>query len=105
MAIMDRRILGYVNQFPAAPSGSTGGGGGSITIQNNESGFMLKATGGSSTIAGVEEISYDGSTFAIESDVYVKSSKKFYIDGTDSSGAGTKYRIGIEGGILKVEEQ
>lgn len=105
MAIMDRRILGYTNQFPAAPSGSVGGDGNATDIQNNVSGYMLKATGDPTTIAGVEDVIYDGSTLLVAGDMYVKSSKKFYLDGTDSAGGSKKYRIGIVGGILKVEEQ
>jgi len=98
MPILDVRILGPLSQFPV----STSGGGGDLTINNNTSGYMLKATGGASTISGVGEIKFDGSNLEITTDLYVKSSgNNLFLDGTNDEGSSTKYRIEIVGGMLR----
>jgi hypothetical protein len=98
MAIIAKRILGPLNQFPVEAAQ----GGGSLTIQNNVSGRLLRATGGASTISGVTGLSFDGDEFDVSMDLYVQGSgNNLFIDGTNDSGTSTKFRIEIVGGVLK----
>ena len=98
MSIIAKRILGPVSQFPVAVAQ----GGGSITIQNNVSGRLLRSTGASDTISGVTGLSYDGDEFDVSMDLYIQGSgNNLFIDGTDAAGSSTKYRIEIVGGLLK----
>ena len=98
MPIIAKRILGPVSQFPVEAAQ----GGGSLTIQNNVSGRLLRATGGASTISGVTGLAYDGDEFDVSMDLYIQGSgNNLFLDGTDETGSSTKYRIEIVGGLLK----
>ena len=100
MSILGKRILGRLNQFPVA---SSGGGGGGVTIQNNVDGRLLKATGGSSTISGISQLTFDGSELDVSTDLYIQGSgNNLFLDGTDQTGTTKKYRIEIVGGVLSV---
>ena len=98
MAILDRRLMGPVNQFPVSGSG----GGGSISITNNTDGNILTATGESGRIEGLTNFKYDGALTA-STDLYVSGTgNNLFINGTDSTGSLKSDSVGIEGGRLVV---
>ena len=100
MAILDRRLLGQVNQFPVSGSG---GGGGSITIDNNTDGNVLTATGETNRIEGLTNFKYDGALTA-STDLYISGSgNNLFINGTDATGSLKRYEIKVVGGRLVVQ--
>ena len=101
-----QRILGPINSQAGGESiPSTGGGGGSVTINNNVDGNLVKATGVSNTLTGLSELTFDGSTFTTNTDFYVSgSSNSFFMNGTNVAGVRRKFRIDITSGILQIVE-
>ncbi|OUX53767.1 MAG: hypothetical protein CBE47_02435 [Pelagibacteraceae bacterium TMED287] len=99
MAIIDRRIMGPVTQFPVSGSG---GGGTDLTINNNTLGNILTATGQGDTISGLTNFKYDGALTA-STDLYISGSgNNLMINGTDATGSLKRYELKIEGGRLVV---
>ncbi len=103
---LQRRILGPISsQMGGSSVPSSGGGGGSLTIQNNVAGAMLMATGQANKISGVTELSWDSATSTLSSsaNIYVSGSTNYlYLQGTDSEGNPTQFKVAIEGQILKI---
>tara|TARA_Y100000004_G_scaffold159877_1_gene187001 strand:+ start:88 stop:420 length:333 start_codon:yes stop_codon:yes gene_type:complete len=100
-----RRTLGPINTEMGGdpnPSGSAGGGG-STTIENNVDGYMIKATGQSDKISGVEEFQFDGAALKAQADLQVSGSgNNLFIQGSDSEGnLNRMFRIEVSGGIFK----
>lgn len=101
MSILDRRLLGPINQFPV----SSGGSGGSVTINNNVDGYMLRATGLANTIEGVPQLKWDSTNTALSasSDVYISGSNNYlYLHGTDHTGQTIRFKIEVSGSVFKV---
>ena len=99
MAILDRRLMGPVTQFPVSGSG---GGGSDLTINNNTLGNILTATGQGSSISGLTNFRYDGALTA-STDLYISGSgNNLMINGTDATGSLKRYELKIEGGRLVV---
>jgi len=99
MAILDRRLMGPVTQFPVSGSG---GGGTDLTINNNTNGNILTATGQSDQITGLTNFKYDGALTA-STDLYISGSgNNLMINGTDATGSLKRYELKIEGGRLVV---
>jgi hypothetical protein len=102
-----KRTLGPVNQFPV--SGSSGGGGSSLTISNNTPGNILMATGEANRIEGVPHLTYAsssaGASLSASTDLYVSGSGNYlYLNGTDENGLLRKIKVAFEGGMLKVSQ-
>jgi hypothetical protein len=100
-----KRTLGPVNQFPV--SGSSGGGGSSLTITNNTAGNILMATGEANRIQGIPDLSYQsasaGSSLSASTDLYISGSGNYlYINGTDQDGLLKKIRVAVNGAMLVV---
>ena len=97
-----RRDLGYVKfQRPAENSS----GGGSLTINNNVSGYLLKATGISNTIEGVPQLQWDSARTALTAsgDIYVSGSANYlYLNGTNAAGHTIKFKVAVDGSILRI---
>jgi len=107
MAVLgSRRVLGPINVEMGGdpnPTGSSGGGG-SVTINNNIDGYMVKATGVSNTLSGLSAFTYNGSSaFTMQADLQVSgSSNNLIIQGSDASGnENVLYRIEVSGGLFK----
>ena len=103
MGILDRRILGLTTQFPVSGSSSSGGGG--ITITNNVSGYILKATGVANPVEGIPNLRWDSTNTALSAsgDVYISGSSNYlYLHGIDDTGATVRFKVDIAGNILKV---
>jgi len=101
-----RRILGPINIEMGGdpnPSGSSGGGGGTLEIENNVEGYMLKSVGDSSKISGVEALQFDGFDVRATADLYVTGSgNNIFFQGSDAEGnLNVLYRIEVSGGIFK----
>jgi|TARA_R110000824_G_scaffold34500_3_gene109348 hypothetical protein len=99
------RDLGYV-KFQRGDSNS--GGGGSVTITNNVSGYLLKATGIANTVEGIPQLQWDSTNTALSAsaDVYVSGSTNYlYINGTNELGHAIKFQVQVEGGMLKIVRQ
>jgi len=101
-----QRILGPISSQAGGESiPATGGGGGSVTINNNVDGYLVKATGVADTLTGLANLNYNGSTFTTNTDLYVSgSSNNLFINGTNDGGVRRKFKIDIVGGILTVSE-
>ena len=99
MAILDRRLMGQVTQFPVSGSG---GSGTDLTINNNTNGNILTATGQSDQITGLTNFKYDGALTA-STDFYISGSgNNLMINGTDPTGSLKRYELKVEGGRLVV---
>ena len=99
-----RRTLGpIISEMGGDPNPSSGGGGGSITIENNVDGYMIKATGQSDKITGVEEFQFDGAALKAQADLQISGSgHNLIIQGSDSDGnLNRMFRIEVSGGIFK----
>ena len=103
-----RRMLGPINTVMGGDSeGSSGGGGGSLTINNNVDGYILKATGVANTVEGIPQLQWNSSHTALSasSDIYVSGSNNYlYLHGTNANGETVRFKVNIEGHILKVAE-
>ena len=103
-----RRMLGPINnQMGGNPEGDSGGGGGSLTINNNVDGYILKATGIANTVEGIPQLQWDNATTALtaSSDIYVSGSSNYlYLHGTNANGETVRFKVNVEGHILKVVE-
>ena len=98
MAILDRRLMGPVTQFPVSGSG----GGTDLTINNNTLGNILTATGEAGSISGLSNFRYDGALTA-STDLYISGSgNNLMINGTDATGSLKRFEIKIQGGMLVV---
>ena len=103
MSILNsRRILGPLNQFPVSGSAGAGGGGGGsgVSINNNVDGYILKATGDSNTVSGVEQ-------FRVASNGTVSGSgqiqaQSFAFEGTNNDGVKVLYKLQVQGGMLSL---
>jgi hypothetical protein len=97
-----RRNLGYVKfQRPAQDSG----GGGSLTINNNVDGYILKATGNPTTIEGIPQLQWNSTQTALTAsgDIYVSGSTNYlYLNGTNAEGHTIKFKVAVDGSILRI---
>ena len=77
--IIDRRILGPINTEMGGNSDPSSGGGGSLTIQNNVDGYILKATGQANTVKGIPELKWNDAQAALtgSGDIYVSGSNNY----------------------------
>ncbi len=82
------------------PSGG-GSGGGGVTINNNTEGNILNATGGSSTIAGIDDFKYISSTNVVSGSGQIKA-QSFAFEGTNDSGVPVLYKFQVKGGVLQL---
>ena len=82
------------------PSGG-GSGGGGVTINNNTEGNILNATGGSSTIAGIDDFKYISSTNVVSGSGQIKA-QSFAFEGTNDSGVPALYKFQVKGGVLQL---
>tara|TARA_Y100001937_G_scaffold122833_1_gene184666 strand:+ start:510 stop:833 length:324 start_codon:yes stop_codon:yes gene_type:complete len=98
------RNLGYVKfQRPAENSDS----GGSLTITNNVSGYILKATGVPNRIEGIPQLQWDSTKTALTAsgDIYVSGSTNYlYLNGTNAEGHTIKFKVAVEGSMLRILE-
>jgi hypothetical protein len=96
------RDLGYVKfQRPAVSSD----GGGSLTITNNVSGYILKATGVPNRIEGIPQLQWDSTKTALTAsgDIYVSGSANYlYLNGTNAAGHTIKFKVAVDGSILRI---
>ena len=91
------------------PSSGGGGGGSGITIQNNVDGYVLKATGQDNIIEGMPQFVSSSTGLTASTDLYVSASSvaglaaaQLFIHGTDANGNGSKMKIIVENGFLKI---
>tara|TARA_R100000005_G_C4825740_1_gene104694 strand:- start:222 stop:545 length:324 start_codon:yes stop_codon:yes gene_type:complete len=101
MSILDRRLLGPLNQFPVS-----GGGAGSLTIDNNVDGYILKATGDPNKIEGIPQLKWDSTntTLSASSDVYISGSNNYlYLHGSDADGNTVRFKVQVSGSILRLD--
>lgn len=96
------RNLGYVKfQRPSVSSD----GGGSLTITNNVSGYILKATGVPNRIEGIPQLQWDSTKTALTAsgDIYVSGSANYlYLNGTNAAGHAIKFKVAVDGSILRI---
>jgi hypothetical protein len=93
-------------------SAGSGGGGSSLTISNNISGYVLRATGEADRIAGIPQLRYDTNrtTLTASAGIYISGSNDpgdnyLYLHGTDSTGAKRQFKIEVSGSLFKVVAQ
>ena len=100
-----RRLLGPINvEMGGDPNPSSSAGtGGSLEIENNISGYMLKSVGDANKISGIEALQFDGFDLTSKADFYVSGSgHNLVLQGSDSLGnLNVLYKIEISGGIFK----
>jgi len=99
-----RRTLGpIITEMGGDPNPSSGGGGGSLTLENNISGYMFRSVGSSDKISGVEEFQFDGSKLKAQADLQISGSgHNLIIQGSDSDGnLNRMFKIEVSGGIFK----
>lgn len=103
-----RRMLGPIsNQMGGNPEGETGGGG-SLTINNNVNGYILKATGVANTVEGIPQLQWDSTNTALSasSDIYVSGSNNYlYLHGTNAAGQTVRFQVAVDGHILKIVDE
>jgi|TARA_R110000824_G_scaffold395289_2_gene595807 hypothetical protein len=105
--ILNRRVLGPVNTEMGGNSDPSSNSGGSVTIENNIDGYVLKATGQANKVKGIPELRWNESNVALtgSGDLYVSGSNNYlYLHGTNSTGETVRFRVGVSGSILKVLE-
>jgi len=104
--IIDRRILGPINTQMGGNSDPSGGGGGSsLTIENNVDGYILKATGEANKVKGIPQLRWNEDQTALtgSGDIYVSGSNNYlYLHGVNADGQTVRFRVGINGSILEV---
>jgi len=105
--VLDRRLIGAINQFNVSSSqnitGSGGGGGAGVTITNNQDGYILKATGEANRIEGIPSFVSSSTGISASLGMYVTGSNNYlYLHGLDANGVATQFKVAIEGGIIKV---
>jgi hypothetical protein len=107
--IIDRRLLGAVNQFNVSGSENAGGGGGGsgIIINNNVDGYILKATGVSNTIEGIPTFLSSSAGLTVkDGNMYISGSGNYLnLHGTSHTGEQVKFQVEISGGLLKIVDQ
>ena len=106
--VIDRRILGPINtEMGGDPDPSSGGGGGSLTIQNNVDGYILKATGQANTVKGIPELRWNDAQTALtgSGDIYVSGSNNYlYLHGSNATGETVRFKVQITGSMLRILE-
>jgi len=104
--VLPRRMVGPINKSMGGdPDPSSGGSG--ITINNNIDGYILKATGQANTVQGIPQLTWDSTNTALSAsgDVYVSGSNNYlYLHGTDSDGQVVRFKVEVQGSILKIAE-
>ena len=107
--ILDRRLIGAINQFNISGSENVAGGGGGsgLTITNNVDGYILKATGQANTVEGIPTFISGSTGMTIkDGDLYVSGSGNYLtLHGTNGSGEQIQFQVEISGGLLKIVEQ
>ena len=92
--------------------GNVAGGGGPLIIQNNTDGYILKATGNSRTLEGMNGLT-DLSANSRVSGSWAEGQgnqgvigdfSAIYFDGIDAMGIKKRYQLAITGGILQTKE-
>jgi hypothetical protein len=99
-------MVGPINKSMGGDPDPTSGGSG-ITINNNIDGYILKATGQANTVQGIPQLIWDSNNTALSAsgDVYVSGSNNYlYLHGTDSDGQIVRFKVEVEGSILKIAE-
>ncbi len=82
------------------PSGG-GSGGSGVTINNNTDGNILRSTGGSSTISGIDDFKYDSDNNIVSGSGQMRA-QSFAFEGTNDSGVPALYRFQVIGGVLQL---
>lgn len=107
--IIDRRLIGAINQFNVSGSENVAGGGGgsTITINNNVDGYMLKATGVPGTIEGVPTFVSSSTGLTLSSGtMYISGSGNYLnLHGSNATGEQVRFQVEISGGLLKIVDQ
>ena len=107
--IIDRRLIGAINQFNVSGSETEGGGGGGsgITINNNVEGYMLKATGLANTVEGIPTFLSSSTGLTIkDGGMYISGSGNYLsLHGTNGNGEQVKFQVEVSGGLLKILDQ
>ena len=104
MAIIDRRMLGPIRE---EMGGETVHSGSSLSISNNVAGYILRATGQAGIVEGIPQLMWDSSNTVLSasSDIYISgSSNNLYLHGTNNDGQTIRFKVAVEGGILKIIE-
>jgi hypothetical protein len=108
MSVLDKRLLGPINkEMGGDPEGGSGGGGSGVTITNNVSGYLLRATGDANKIAGVPQLQWDSARTALSAsaDMYISGSNNYlYLHGTNASGQTVRFQVQISGSMFKVTQ-
>ena len=102
MAIIDRRMLGPIKE---EMGGETVHSGSTLSISNNVAGYLLRATGQEGVVEGIPQLVWDSSNTALSSssDIYISgSNNNLYLHGTNHSGETIRFKVAVEGGILKI---
>ena len=106
MSVLDKRLLGPINkEMGGDPEGGSGGGSG-VTITNNVSGYLLRATGDANKIAGVPQLQWDSARTALSAsaDMYISGSNNYlYLHGTTADGNTVRFKIKIDGSLMRVQ--
>jgi len=106
--ILDRRLIGAINQFNVSGSENVGGGGGSsLVINNNVDGYMLKATGQANTVEGVPTFLSSSTGITLkDGNMYISGSGNYLnLHGINASGEQVVFQMEISGGLLKIVDQ
>tara|TARA_R110000822_G_scaffold167454_1_gene307588 strand:- start:256 stop:564 length:309 start_codon:yes stop_codon:yes gene_type:complete len=100
-------MVGPINKVMGGNPDPDSGGGSGVTITNNVDGYILKATGTPNTIEGIPQLTWDSSNVALSAsaDMYVSGSNNYlYLHGTNSDGQVVRFKVSVEGSILKVAD-
>jgi DNA-binding response OmpR family regulator len=76
-----------------------------LTISNNVTGYLLKATGETGRIEGIPNLVWDNANTVLSSsaDIYISgSNNNLYLHGTNNLGETVRFKVSINGGIIKI---
>lgn len=92
--------LGSTVTINSLTGGGSGGGGGSgITINNNTDGNILRATGNSNSISGIDTFKYISDSNIVSGSGQIQA-QSFAFEGTNPSGVKVLYRLQVIDGML-----
>lgn len=102
--VLPNRMLGPINKEMGGNSDPSGGGG-SLTINNNVDGYILKATGTPNTVEGIPQLKWDNSNTALSAsgDLYISGSNNYlYLHGTNENGETVRFQVAVSGSLLRI---
>ena len=109
-----RRMLGQIRLEMGGTTitGSTGGGGSSLSILNNVNGYILQATGNPNEVKGIPELQYDATRTALtaSADIVITGSghpgaNYLYLHGSDYQGNPRTFKVEVTGSLLSIMGQ